>query len=253
MEVVIIEDEKLLAEELKKELLAIDSSIRIVKQLGTVADSIAWLRANRCDLIFSDIELTDGLSLAIFKELNNTPPVIFITAYNQYAIKAFETNSIGYLLKPVESDDLVRVLDKYHQQQWHQSQLSRLMDQFQQAGAVTASSSYLNRLILRLGNVQKPVSVDEIVYFMADDRYLFAITQEGKRYYYDATLSQLENELDPDLFFRANRRYFINKHFVHEIITMSRSRLMIKMDAERHEDIVVSYSRSKEFKEWIIR
>ena len=252
MEVIIIEDEILLAEELQKELAAIDPSIRVVKQLSNVADSVEWLSHNRCDLIFSDIELTDGLSFSIFKMLDITIPVVFTTAYNQYAIKAFETNSIGYLLKPVESKDLQKVLDKFRQHQLNKPMLNQLMDQLTGIQPVAHTSRYLNRLILTLGNIQKPVSVDEIVYFMADDRYLFAITQGGKKYYYDATLAQLENELNPDLFFRANRRYFINKHFVNEIKTISRSRLVIKMTEEVTDEIVVSYSRSKEFKEWIV-
>ena len=112
MEVIIIEDEVLLAEELRLELTAIDPSIKIVKQLGSVADSIEWLGSNKCDLIFSDIELSDGLSFCIFKSLEINTPVVFTTAYDQYAIKAFETNSIGYLLKPVESADLQKVLHR---------------------------------------------------------------------------------------------------------------------------------------------
>lgn len=252
MEVIIIEDEILLAEELQKELTAIDASIKIVKHLSNVADSIEWLSHNKCDLIFSDIELTDGLSFSIFKKLDITIPVVFTTAYNQYAIKAFETNSIGYLLKPVESKELQKVLDKFKQHQLNNPMLNQLIDQLTGIQPVDKTSHYLNRLILTLGNIQKPVSVNEIIYFMANDRYLFAITQGGKKYYYDATLTQLENELNPDLFFRANRRYFINKHFVNEIKTISRSRLLIKMTVEMADDILVSYSRSKEFKEWIV-
>ena len=252
MEVIIIEDEILLAEELKNELALIDPSIRVVKQLGNVADSVAWLRENRCDLIFSDIELTDGLSFAIFNTLDINIPVVFTTAYNQYAIKAFETNSIGYLLKPIESKDLQKVLEKFRLHQLPQPSIHHLMEQLGGATPAIKASRYLNRLILTLGNIQKPVSVDEIVYFMADDRYLFAVTQGGKKYYYDATLSQLENELNPDLFFRANRRYFINKNFVSELKTISRSRLVVKMTEEVSDEIVVSYSRCKEFKEWIV-
>ncbi len=252
MEVIIIEDEILLAEELQNELADIDPSIRVLKQLSNVADSIDWLSHNTCDLIFSDIELTDGLSFAIFKTLDINIPVVFTTAYNQYAIKAFELNSIGYLLKPLESSDLKKVLDKFRNNQLNKPLINQLMDQLTIIQPAAPSSHYLNRLILTLGNIQKPVSVDEIVYFMADDRYLFAITQSGKKYYYDATLAQLENELNPDMFFRANRRYFINKRFVNEIKTISRSRLSITMTEEVTDEIVVSYSRSKEFKEWIV-
>ena len=252
MEVIIIEDEQLLAEELQRELLLVDASIRVVKHLTNVADSIEWLQSNRCDLIFSDIELTDGLSFSIFKKLDISIPVVFITAYNKYAIKAFETNSIGYILKPFESDDLKKAIDKYKKFKVDDLLIRKLLDQLSVNEEPANTSPYLNRLALTLGNIQKPVSVEEIVYFMADDRYLFAITREGKKYYYDATLAQLETELNPAQFFRANRRYFINKNFVNEIKTISRSRLEIKMTEETDEKIIVSYSRSKEFKDWII-
>ncbi|GAF03624.1 LytR/AlgR family response regulator transcription factor [Saccharicrinis fermentans] len=252
MEVIIIEDEILLAEELKEELVVLDPSIKVVQQFSSVADSVKWLSNHVCDLIFSDIELSDGLSFSIFKTLDITIPVVFTTAYDQYAIKAFETNSIGYILKPVETSDLKKVLDKYWQNQFNNQRLDQLVDQLTGIQAQGKATSYLSRLILSMGNIQKPVSVDEIVCFMADDRYLFAYTQEGKKYYYDATLAQLEKELDPECFFRANRRYFINKQFVNEIKTMSRSRLAIKMTDEVKDEIVVSYSRSKEFKAWIV-
>lgn len=252
MEVIIIEDEVLLAEELQKELQAIDPTISIKKHLTNVSDSVAWLESNTCDLIFSDIELTDGLSFSIFQKLDISIPVVFITAYNKYAIKAFETNSIGYLLKPIVRDELKMVIDKYNKYQLDNMLIRKLLNQLTGGEKQVQPSSYLSRLVLTLGNIQKPVSVDDIIYFMADDRYLFAITQDTKKYYYDATLAQLETELNPAQFFRANRRYFINKSFVSEIKTISRSRLEIKMEVDAEEEIVVSYSRSKEFKEWII-
>ncbi len=252
MEVIIIEDEVLLADALQKELIALDPTIRVIKQLTNVADSIDWLSKNSCDLIFSDIELTDGNSFLIFNTLHINIPVVFTTAYDQYAIRAFETNSIGYLLKPVESEDLEKVLDKFRQNQLNSPLLNQFINHWSVNQSESKPSRYLNRLILSIGNIQKPVSIDEIVYFMADDRYLFAITKGGKKYYYDATLSQLENELDPNLFFRANRRYFINKNYINEIKTISRSRLVIAMTEQGDEEIVVSYSRSKEFKEWLV-
>lgn len=252
MDVIIIEDEILLAEALQQELLALDASIKVIKRLTSVVDSIEWLKNNRCDLIFSDIELCDGNSFSIFKTLDINIPVVFTTAYDQYAIKAFETNSIGYLLKPIESDDLNKVLDKFRQNQLSNPLLHQLVDQLASTQVPTPASSYLNRVILTLGNVQKPVSVADIVVFMADDRYLFAITREGKKYYYDATLSHLDDKLDPHMFFRANRRFSVNKNFIDEIKTINRSRLMVNMLHFDEEEIVVSYSRSKDFKEWIL-
>jgi len=250
MNVIIIEDEVLLADELERDLCALDATIRVVMKLTNIRDSVKWLENHSCDLIFSDIELTDGLSFSIFSQIECVSPVIFTTAYNKYAIKAFELNSIGYLLKPFERNDLQKVLDKFKKQQLPHIQLSQVINQL---SIKKEDRHYLNRIVLALGNVQKPVSVDQVAYFMADDRYLFAITENGKKYYYDSTLLKLENELDPELFFRANRRYFVNKLYVNEIVSVSRSRLELKMKVDTPEDIIVSYLKSSDFKKWIVR
>ena len=208
MEVIIIEDEQLLAEELQRELLLVDASIRVVKHLTNVADSIEWLQSNKCDLIFSDIELTDGLSFSIFKKLDISIPVVFITAYNKYAIKAFETNSIGYILKPFESDDLKKAIDKYKKFKVDDLLIRKLLDQLSVNEEPANTSPYLNRLALTLGNIQKPVSVEEIVYFMADDRYLFAITREGKKILLRCNSGSIGNRIKSCAVFQSQSSLF---------------------------------------------
>jgi DNA-binding LytR/AlgR family response regulator len=249
MRVIIIEDEEFLATELERDLLDIDPSIEVIKKLTNVKESIQWLQVHNCDLIFSDIELTDGLSFSIFSAIPVNIPVIFVTAYNQYAVKAFETNSIGYVLKPFDQADLKKVLEKYHSLQLNQVQLQMLV---QQLSRQTGPSQYSERLILVLGNAQKPTSVSEIAFFMADDRYLLAITNENKKYFYDSTLQKLEKQLNPSNFFRVNRRYLVNKNYITEIRTVTNSRLSLKLKVKTEEEIIVSYQKNNEFKKWIV-
>lgn len=249
MDIIIIEDEPLLASELESDLTNIDASINVLAKLTSIQDSILWLHDNTCDLIFSDIELSDGISFTIFAEVKTQIPIIFTTAYNQYAIKAFELNSVGYLLKPFDRDDLIKVLEKYKTLNVDTLQLQNLIYRL---NTTDNSPTYLNRIILSLGNTQKPVSVQNVAFFMADDRYLFAITDHSKKYYYNSTLAKLEKELDPTQFFRVSRRYFINKAFIKEIITISNNRLEIKLNIKTEEKLILSYSRNNDFKKWIV-
>jgi len=249
MVVVIIEDEPLLASELEQTLYSLNKSIQVVKKLTSVKESIEWLEINKCDLIFSDIELTDGLSFSIFSKVNYSAPIIFTTAYNQYAIKAFELNSIGYLLKPYDIEDLEKVLNKYGKLAVKDSQLNELIHSMV---SIEKKNSYHKRLVLSLGNIQKPVDICDIVYFMAEDRYLFAITNDNKKYYFDSTLAKLEEAIDPDMFFRISRKFTINKKFVDEIVTVTSSRLELRLLIPCSEKLVVSYSKVSDFKKWII-
>ncbi len=248
MTVLIIEDEPLLAEELQRNLYVVDPTIEVIKILGSVKEGVQWLTDNSCDLIFSDIELSDGMSFSIFSQVETDIPIIFATAFDQYAVKAFELNSIGYLLKPIDIKQLDKALKKFKKQPLKSDDLSRLLNQIEE---FRTENKYLKRVILSLGNIQKPVSTSEIACFMADDRYLFAITSDGKRYYYDSTLTKLEEELDPDVFFRANRKFFVNKDFVNEIVAISKSRLSLKLSVDTTEEIVVSYSKNNEFRQWV--
>jgi DNA-binding LytR/AlgR family response regulator len=247
MNVVIIEDEYLLAEELEDKLLAINPEIKIVAKLESVKDSIDWFKANTCDLIFLDVHLSDGISFSIFDEISISTPIIFTTAYNHYAIKAFEVNSISYILKPINDKDLERALDKYTQLQ------NTSLPDFSALNELLLAKPlvYKKRLVLNIGKIHKPVLVEDIAYFMADDKYLFAIVNTGEKFFCDFTLAKLETEINPNDFFRVNRRYFVSFASVKELIPYSKSRIKIKIYPETEEEVIISTSRAKEFKEWL--
>lgn len=247
MKVVIIEDEYLLAEELEEKLLVLNPDIKIIAKLESVKESIEWFKTNSCDLIFLDVHLSDGISFSIFDEISIKTPIVFTTAYNHYAIKAFDVNSISYLLKPINDIDLQKALDKY-------TKLNSvsLIDYTAIKDLLSANTfNYKERLVLNIGKVFKPILVQDIAYFMADDKYLFAILKTGEKYFCDLTLSKLETEINPNNFFRVNRRYFVSFSSVKELIPYSKSRIKIKLSPDTEEEVIISSSRAKEFKEWL--
>ena len=249
MRIVIIEDEPLLADELEDMLLELDSSFQIAARLESITDSVSWLTSNSCDLIFLDVHLCDGLSFSIFDRISITTPIIFTTAFDSYAIKAFELNSIAYLLKPIEKDLLQKAIEKFHMLNHPDDSLQKLINHIK--GSQNLASSYPKRFILTVGVTQKPVSADSIAYFMADNKHLFAYTRDGKKYLYDSTLAKLEMELDPSKFFRLNRRYYANIDSIIELIPYSKSRIKVKLKPETEEDVIISYARVNEFKQWL--
>lgn len=249
MNVVIVEDEYLLAEELADLLHEIDPSINILAMLSSISESTAWFSNYQCDLIFLDVNLSDGLSFSIFEQMNISTPVIFTTAFDSYAIKAFEVNSIAYLLKPIEKEKLEKALQKYRATTPIHPNIEKLYGILAQHYIVP--QPYKKRFILTLGAIQKPVESSQIAYFMSDNKYLIACTSDGKRYFYDSNLTKLEEELDPKEFFRLSRKYFANINSVKELISYSKSRIKVKLCPETEEDVIISYARANEFKRWL--
>ena len=247
MKVVIVEDEYLLAEELEDMMLTLDSSIQVVAKLDTVQDSIEWFKNNSCDLVFMDIHLTDGISFSIFDDVRVDVPVIFTTAYDYYSIKAFDVNSIAYLLKPTREEDVRKALDKYSalniNNSFDYSVIKELISK--------TSVKYKERFVLRMGKHQRPVSVNDISYFMADDKFLFAFLKDGKKYFCDSTLSRLESELNGDEFYRVNRKYIVSFAAVAELLSYSKSRIKLKLSPETEDDVIISASKAKEFIQWL--
>lgn len=247
MDILIIEDECLLADELQEKLLHINPSYNIVARLHGVDEAVEWLNDNSCDLIFMDIQLSDGLSFSIFDKIEVQTPVIFTTAYDQYAIQAFDVNSIAYILKPVEESEIKKALSKYKSlERSYISNLQKLISEIQ-----PKKSSYKEQLILTHGTVKKVVSINEIFYFQADDRYVFAFTTFAKRLFCDSTLKDLENILNPDLFFRINRTFIIRKDAVEEWAPLSKGRIKVRMKHKPFEGFIVSRARSQQFKSWL--
>lgn len=252
MDILIVEDEALLAVELSERLVHLDGDIHIAGQTDSIATTVEWLQHNSCDLIFLDVHLSDGISFSIFDKIKVKCPVIFVTAYDQYAIKAFEVNSIAYLLKPIDEKDLERSLNKYKEMKsLFRSDLEGLLDYLGKPQPET--KPFINRIMLSSGNAQMALSVDDIAYFMADGRYLFAVSVNGDKYFCDSTLYKLEEELDDRNFFRLNRRFIVSFASVSYFTPYSKSRVKVKLKPEPEEDIIISSEKVKEFKEWLVR
>ena len=268
MKIVIIEDESLLADELEEVLIRIYPSFQVVAKLDSIKSSVEWLSANEYDIIFIDIHLSDGISFSIFKKIDIKSPVIFTTSYDMYAIKAFEVNSIAYILKPIEESDIIKAFDKYKH---HINNIKSLLSSPSYFGVTESNSeqvsSYTESLVLSQGPIKRVCDVENIIYFQADDRYVFAIIQEGDKMFCSVPLKELESSLDPCYFFRINRTYIVNRNFISHWKSGEKGRISVFINRDAHasvlpinEDIlsvnksislIVSSSRSAKFKKWI--
>lgn len=252
MNIAIIEDEKPAAAMLEMLIKQIEPSTQVLATLPSVAKSIDWLRANEnnVDVLFMDIQLTDGLCFEIFKEIQVSKPIIFTTAYDEYAIEAFKVNSIDYLLKPIKIDDLTRSINKFKNLKGVQQpvdvqtyqDLINLLTQKQQ--------SYPSRLMIKIGEHIKSIKVDDIAFFFAEGRTAFVVTNEKKKYIVDHTLEELTTMLDPKLFFRCNRTYIININTIIDVVVYSSTRLKVRLPKEFEDEIIISRERVSQFKAW---
>lgn len=248
MKIAIIEDELLAADRLEEMILEIVPDSRIVARCGSVRESVSWLMNNTADLIFLDIQLSDGLSFSIFDRISISTPVIFTTAYDQYAIRAFELNSISYLLKPIRKSDLEESLRKY------QSMKSAFSIDFDRllAGIRGEDPGYKKRFLIRTGEKLKKVETAEIAYFYALEKSVFCRTFENKMMPVDYTLDALESLIDPALFFRINRKYIVNLEAIDNMLAWSRSRIKLELTPPvKEDDTIVSIERSADFKKWM--
>jgi DNA-binding LytR/AlgR family response regulator len=249
MKVVIIEDERLAAEKLASLIEQTDSSLEIIARLESVSESINWLVANEPpDIIFMDIQLDDGISFEIFDAVKIQSPVIFTTAYDQYAIRAFKVNSVDYLLKPIDRKGLELALRKFHQIHSNfgvEEKISKVIEQL--------SSSWKNRFFVKIGNHFQSVPVDEITCFFVAERCTFLRIRSGKIFALDYSLEQLQKKVNPNLFFRINRNYIVNIHFITDILSYSTNRLKIKLQEYSNDGLIVSRDKVLEFKLWLDR
>jgi DNA-binding LytR/AlgR family response regulator len=249
MNAIIIEDEKLAAERLEELIHEVDSSIKISTKLRSVEKSVEWLKVNRPDLIFLDIQLEDGLSFAIFEQIDIDVPIIFTTAYDQYAIKAFKLNSIDYLLKPIKLEDLRESINKFKN-----TKTSRLIDfEYLIKSIQNKEINYKKRFLIQYGQKIRKVETDEIAYFYAMDKNVFLTSFSGNTFPVDYTLDKLQEILDPENFFRINRKMIISFKSIKSMIPFSRSRIKIELIPNEPKDIeaLVSVERSTAFKEWM--
>ncbi len=254
MKVVIIEDEAFAALRLKKMIRDYNPDIEILAELESVVESVKWFKSNpEPDLIFLDIHLEDDLSFAIFEQVNISSPVIFTTAFDEYAIKAFKLKSIDYLLKPIVHEELAAALKKYEDFSGLHSNSVDLQSLYKLL--TTNEKEYRERFSITVGTKIKMVEVKDIAYFFVMDKGVYLRTAQGSTYSVDFTLDKLEDMLMPSSFFRINRKYLINITSIASMVTYSRGRvkLELKPKADNELDTIVSIDHSPEFKKWLNR
>jgi len=249
MKVIIVEDEKPAAEKLKKAIQKVNTGISVEATLGSIGETISWLQKNTSpELIFMDIELTNGLSFKIFENAVITCPVIFITAYDEYWQEAFEYNSIDYLLKPVKQEKLETALKKYEQlKQYFTGNFKQLMEWQQQSQPRAAKKRYL----VKKGNDYITVKTEDIAYFYATHKLVCMVEKGGQKYILDKSLADLEKELDSAMFYRVNRKFLVNINAIKKIKSYPKSKLLLELSPVFAEEVIVSQENTSAFKEWI--
>lgn len=250
MKILILEDESLAAERIIKMLAQIDSTFEVVGEIKSIDQGKKWFNDNPApDLIISDIRLLDGLSFDLFKTLDIETPVIFTTAYDQYAIKAFEVNSIDYLLKPIEKDKLSESIAKHQlrvAENKFPADFEGLYDLIQ-----NQKKSFKSRFLIRVGQKIVAVPVEKISYFYSQNKLTYIVTKEGKKLPTDQTLETLEEQLDPQTFYRANRQVIVSFDSIAEMHPYFKGRLKIDLQPEVDLEIVISSEKTPEFKSWL--
>ena len=248
MRVLIIEDEELAAEKLEGLVKELVPSVKIVGKTTSIKDSVSWLMNNKADLIFLDIQLSDGISFSIFEQLRVETPVIFTTAYDQYAIKAFQLNSISYLLKPVRKTDLEKSLSKYEElKSAFGINFDMLLEQIQ-----SKQPAYKERFLVQVGEKIRKIETGEIAYFYVMQKGVYLKTREGSSYPVEYSLDRLENLLNPAAFFRINRKYIVNVDGIAKMIAYSRGRVKLELKPPADDDdSIVSIERAAKFKSWL--
>jgi|SRR5690554_96758 len=250
MRVIIIEDEQPSARRLKRMLE--NQQVHVSHMLASVEESIDWFQNNaHPDLIFLDIQLSDGLSFDIFEAVDIKSAIIFTTAFDEYALQAFKLNSIDYLLKPIDDDELHAAVEKYKTFKPEKQQLSIDFEEIKKLLVNPLEREYKKRFTTKIGQHIKMISVEDIECFYSENKGTYAHTTNGRDYLLDTTLEQLENELSPEDFFRVSRKFFVSIHAIKDIISYTNSRLQIKLNSYSENDIIVARERVRDFKFWL--
>lgn len=244
MKVLIVEDEKSALDRLKRSLLAIEPQLEVVGELASIRSAVDWFKTNLPpDLAFFDIQLADGVSFAIFEQADVACPVVFTTAYDEYALKAFQVFAVDYLLKPIRREDLAKTLKRVEQ----------LGVVREIKGPLTSEmkAPYAKRFLIRYGDRMRSVDVEEVAYFYSKEKATYLRSADGKDLPMDMSLDQLEKQLDPDRFFRMNRQLLVRREHIKELLAYSRSRVKVLLEPPYEDDAIVSTERSAEFKSWL--
>ena len=250
MNVLIIEDEKPAARRLSRMLAEL--GIEVQQMLHSVEESLNWLQNNEHpELIFLDIQLSDGLSFEIFEEIEVKSAIIFTTAYDEYALKAFKLNSIDYLLKPIDDDELAAAVEQFKKQQPKQTDVQVNLDDIRKLLVNPVDRKFKKRLSIKVGQHIKIIHIDEIECFCSENKSTYIHTSENRNYLLDNSLENWQEQLDPEQFFRVNRTFIIHINAIKDIVAYSNSRLKLILHSYNEQEIIVSRERVKDFKNWI--
>ncbi|WP_136481951.1 LytR/AlgR family response regulator transcription factor [Cognatitamlana onchidii] len=250
MRVIIIEDEKPSARRLKRMLE--DLGLKVTIMLHSVEESIAWFKEHEHpDLIFLDIQLSDGLSFEIFELIEIKSAIIFTTAYDEYALQAFKLNSIDYLLKPIDGIDLKTAVHKYQERTPTRQAVTLDFNDIKKMLVNPIDRAYKKRFSVKVGQHLKLVNIDDIECFYSQNKGTYLHTSEGRNYLIDHTLEQLEDELEPHSFFRINRKFYVNINAIRDMVSYTNSRLQIKLNSYKEQEVIVARERVKDFKTWL--
>lgn len=250
MNVIIIEDEKPAARRLSRLLAQLDVSVSTM--LHSVEESITWFQQNEHpDLIFLDIQLSDGLSFEIFDLIEVHSAIIFTTAYDEYALQAFKLNSIDYLLKPIDDEELEKAVAKYRNFKPVAQKIALDFEDIKKLLVNPLEREYKKRFTVRVGQHLKILNADDIECFYSENKGTYAATSDGRNYLLDTTLENLESELEPRLFFRVSRKFYVHVNHIKDIVSYTNSRLQIKLNRYNEQEIIVSRERVKDFKLWL--
>lgn len=250
MRVVIIEDEKPSARRLERmlNLLAIEVEVK----LHSVAESVEWLSQHpHPDLLMLDIQLSDGLSFEIFEHIKLSSAIIFTTAYDEYALRAFKQNSIDYLLKPIDSDELEAAIEKFKMVQPTKIDLPLDVNQLRQMLVNPLENNYKTRFTSKVGQHLKLIATDEIECVYSENKGTYLYTEQKRSYLIDESLEALEEKLDPKDFFRVNRTFYVHVNAIKNMVSYTNSRLQIVLNNYDQNEIIVSREKVKSFKNWI--
>lgn len=252
MKVLIIEDEAPAFRRLQKLLEEIDESIEIVEVFDGVKETVKWLKHHQTpDLIFMDIQLSDGLSFEIFDEVEINKPVVFTTAFDEYMLKAFKVNSIDYLLKPINKADLQRSLDKYSNLKSHFSEPAPSSIHDLIKNIRLDDRKFKSRFLVKMGEKMMSVETDDILCFYAHSGLVYLQTKGGKKYLLDQTLDEISKELDSEKYYRVNRQFILNYAAIEAVHKFGKSKLLVETTFKHEEQIVVSSEKATAFKQWL--
>lgn len=250
MNIIIIEDEKPAARLLQRKVEKL--GLQVATLLHSVEESITWFQSNpHPDLIFLDIQLSDGLSFEIFEKIDIKSAVIFTTAYDEYALRAFKLNSIDYLLKPIDEDDLETAVNKFKARNSTLPNLSLDFEMIKKMLVNPIDRTYKKRFTIKMGQQLKMIAVEEVECFFSENKGTYLHTFDNRDYLLDATLEQLETELDPADFYRVSRKFIIPMKAIKEIQLHSNSRLKVILPSYKDDEVIVARERVNEFKDWL--